>query len=75
MSSEESIAAKDQEIFDKINAMSHEEMCRLWRFAPSGHPYFDSSLPYYEVFRHRLFDVLGGFTPEISKAVGWDPPA
>ena len=25
----------------KINVMSRLEMCRLWRFAPSGHIYFD----------------------------------
>ena len=73
MSSEEPIAAKDQEIFDRINAMSREEMCRLWRFAPSGHPYFDCKLPYYAVFKTR-FDALGGFSPEISKAIGWEAP-
>ena len=55
----------------KIKAMAHEEMCRLWRFAPSGHPYFDSGLPYYEIFRERLFDHFGGFTPELSKKIGW----
>jgi len=60
---------KDIEI-ERINAMSREEMCRLWRNAPSGHPYFDSSKPYYDVFKAR-FDKLGGFSPEISKKIGW----
>jgi hypothetical protein len=53
----------------KINAMEHYDMCSMWRFAPSGHPYFDSSLPFHEVFRKRLFEHFGGFTPEISKSL------
>ena len=56
-------------MIEEINAMSREEMCHLWRFAPSGHPYFDSTKPYYEVFKAR-FDKLGGFSPEISKKIG-----
>jgi hypothetical protein len=60
----------NQEEFDKINAMSREEMCRLWRFSPSGHPYFDSTKPFWPVFKKR-FDELGGFNPEISKKIGW----
>lgn len=61
-----------KETIDRINLMGQFEMCRLWRRAPSGHPYFDSSLPYHEVFRSRLFDYFGGFTPEISKALSWE---
>ncbi len=49
-----------------INGMSREEMCRLWRFAPAGHPYFDKTNPLSEIFKKR-FDELGGFSPEISK--------
>ena len=60
---------EDEEIA-KINQMSQFDMCSLYRFAPSGHPYFDSSKPYYKHFKKR-FDELGGFTPEISKAIGW----
>jgi len=59
-----------QEHTDKINAMTRLEMARLWRFAPSGHPYFDNGLPLYEVFEQR-FKELGGFSPEISKQIGW----
>jgi hypothetical protein len=55
---------------DKINKMSQLEMARLWRNAPSGHLFFDSSKPYHKIFKKR-FDDLGGFTPTISKAIGW----
>ncbi len=58
----------DKEI-EKIKTMGHEEMCKLWRFAPSDHPYFNSTLPYCEIFRKRLFDHFGGFTPKISKVL------
>ena len=58
-----------EEEIKKINEMSQEEMCRLWRFAPIGHPYFDIQLPLFAVFKKR-FDELGGFTPEISKRIG-----
>lgn len=60
----------DPEVLKKIEhieSLSHIELCRLWRFAPVGHEYFDSNLPYYEVFERRLFKEFGGFTPEISK--------
>lgn len=53
-----------------IESMSHEEMCKLWRSAPSGHIYFDSSKPYAEIFSKRLFEHFGGITPEISKRIG-----
>jgi len=54
----------------KINSMSQLEMASLWRFAPSGHPYFDSTLPLYDIFKKR-FNELGGMTTEISKQIGW----
>jgi len=53
----------------EIDNMSQMEMASLWRFAPSGHPYFDDRLPLFEHFSKR-FESLGGFTPEISKAIG-----
>jgi hypothetical protein len=64
------LTPRQQEVIELINKMPHYEMCRLWRFAPSGHEYFSRSLPYAEVFRKRLFEQLGGFTSEISKALG-----
>ena len=55
---------------EKINQMSQAEMASLWRFAKLGHPYFDMTKPFYKVFEER-FKSLGGFTPEISKSIGW----
>ncbi len=53
----------------KIDNMSREEMCRLWRFAPSGHPCFITGTKVTEYFKAR-FDSLGGFSPGISKRIG-----
>ena len=52
-----------------IDGMSQLSMASLWRFAPSGHPYFDNTLPLFEYFNAR-FTALGRFTPEISKELG-----
>lgn len=56
-----------------IDTMSREEMCRLWRFAPSGDPYFVTGNGVAEYFRER-FDKLGGFSPQISKAISTAAP-
>lgn len=61
-----------QKQFKVIDEMSQEDLARLWRFAPSGHHYFDSTLPFYERFKKR-FDELGGMTPSISKKIGFEP--
>lgn len=61
---------KEQQIKKEIDALTHEEMCRLARFAPSGHKYFNKTQPYYKYFKER-FEKLGGFTPTISKKLGW----
>jgi len=53
-----------------IDGMSREAMCRLWRFAPPGHPYFVSGSEVHEYFNKR-FKELGGFSPQISKKIGW----
>jgi hypothetical protein len=53
-----------------IDSMTREEMCRLWRFAPSGHPCFVRDSPVADHFEVR-FRSLGGFSPEISKKIGW----
>jgi hypothetical protein len=57
----------------RIEEMSHYEMCRLWRFGePDGKELLlRSDLPTGEAFRRRLFYHFGGFTPEISKQLGW----
>ena len=64
----------EQEIEEQkkvIDNMSHEEMARKWRFAPSGDPFFRNDLPLFDYF-HKRFDKLGGWTPEISKKIGWE---
>ena len=65
-------AVVDPEI-EKINNMSQVDMAVMWRFAPSGHPWFDSRKPYFKVFERR-FKELGGFTPEISKKIDRETP-
>ena len=55
---------------ERIDKMSHAEMAGMHRFAPSGHPVFDSTLPLYDHFKAR-FESLGGMTTEISKQIGW----
>jgi hypothetical protein len=62
MTDEQIVQAKSD-----IDAMSQEEMARLWRFAPAGHPYFDKTLPLWEYFDERF----RGFTAAISKSIGW----
>jgi len=64
------MTTEDLEI-ERINKLSHLELARLWRFSPSGHPYFDSRLPYLKVVKDRLYTHFGGITPEISKQIGW----
>lgn len=54
---------------DRIRSMSHTEMARLYRFAPAGHIYFNTNLPFNAVFQQR-FKALGGMTPAISKEIG-----
>jgi hypothetical protein len=67
---EETMTPKQIETEKKrIDAMTQLEMCRLYRFAPCGHPYFLTGTELHRYFRKR-FDAVGGFTPEISKAIG-----
>ena len=56
---------------EAIRRMTYYEMARLYRFAPSGHIYFDTNHPeLYAAFVGR-FKELGGMTPELSKRIGW----
>ena len=59
------------EILEKISSMSRLEMCHIWRFAEVGNIYTDKTLPFFEPFKKRLFNELGGFSPAISKELGW----
>ena len=61
----------NEEFLEQIKNLTQLEACRLYRFAPTGHPFFDSRLPYYNAFMTR-YTELGGMTPEISKEIGWD---
>ena len=66
-----------QEEIDKalseIETMDHYTMCMLWRFSGIDlQLYFRSDLPTGKRFKERLFDEFGGFTPEISKQLGWN---
>ncbi len=66
-----SLTKNQEKEIEKINKMSHEDMCMTWRHSASGHPYFDNTKPYAKVFKARLFDHFGGFTPKMSKKIGW----
>ena len=35
-----------QSIYDQIDNLTHIEMARLWRHAPEGHIFFDTSRPF-----------------------------
>ena len=54
----------------KIDKMSQYELCSLWRFAPSGHPYFDISNGDLSEYYAAKLKEKGGFTSEISKSLG-----
>jgi len=54
----------------QIDAMSHYDLCRRWRFLQAGDPFFQGEVGRY--FSDKLFKEKGGFTPEISKQIGWD---
>ena len=59
----------NQELKDKIDALSRIEMARLHRFAPSGARMFQGEAGRY--FAER-FKSLGGMSPAISKKIGLD---
>jgi len=59
---------EEAKTIEAINNMTQREMASMWRYAPAGHPYFDKTKPYFEVFNKR-FTELGRFTPEISKSI------
>lgn len=53
----------------QIDAMDRTGMARYWRFAPLGASLLQGDAGDY--FQKR-FAELGGFSPEISKEIGWD---
>lgn len=57
-----------------IDSLTHIQLARIYRFAPSGHKYFDAfgeNREIYDYFMTR-FKSLGGITTEVSKYIGWD---
>ena len=53
----------------RIDSMSQYELCRMWRFAKCGEPLLQGDTGDY--FSKKLAEK-GGFTPEISKGLGWE---
>lgn len=66
------------QVAELIEQMDHYEMCRVWRFAEVGDPRLSNGnitsdgRKLGEIFSNRLFKYFGGFTPEISKNLGWE---
>jgi hypothetical protein len=52
----------------QIESMTHEELCKLWRFADDENPLMQGDAG--DLVAKRLVR-FGGFTPEISKKLGW----
>jgi len=59
----------DTDLKDEIEDMSLTELCTIWRFGGRDELTSGDAGKY---FSFILFDVHGGFTPEISKAIGWE---
>ena len=51
-----------------IDGLDQEQLCRIWRFGGVGESLLQGDTG--EYFKKRL-DEKGGFTPEISKILGW----
>jgi len=58
-----------EKIKKEIDELSHFEMCEIWRFASRKNYLINGENG--EYFKRRLFKHFGGFTPEISKELGW----
>lgn len=56
---------------DQVNRMTHEELCRHWRFDPVGSWIHGDPVTERAMERYREF---GGMTVEISKKIGLDKP-
>lgn len=65
---------------EQVNAADHYQICSWYRFLPSpglgaiGKPSFEDVLNREVPIMNRIAERLkefGGFTPEISKSLGW----
>ena len=61
-----------QEIKDEIDGMTRTELARSFRFHPPGHYLHQGRAGQY--FQH-VFNQAGGWTPKLSKKIGWEPPS
>lgn len=52
----------------EIDAMSRTMLCYKWRFAKIGDEFWQGEAGEYAAKR---LSELGGFSPEISKQIGW----
>lgn len=52
----------------QIDLMSQYQLCQKWRFAPAGDPLLANDTGDYF---SKVLKEKGGFTPEISKQLGW----
>lgn len=66
---------------EQVDAADHEQICRWWRFLKSPGmaaietPDFEARLQAEAAVMDRIAERLkefGGFTPQISKRIGWD---
>lgn len=57
------------ELKAKIDGMSQEDLARRWRFDDLGSTFWQGESGQYA--KDRFFQKLGGFTPPISKRIGW----
>ena len=56
----------------EIDEMDRLTMGKMIRFSPSGHYIFQETELYDYFMAH--FEKLGGWTPQLSKLIGWEKP-
>lgn len=56
---------------DEVEAADRYQLCRWHRFLPSAET--EEAMEIQDRIFER-FQELGGFTPEISKQIGWEKP-
>ena len=56
---------EEKEIIDN---MSQYDLCRMWRFSPTGNTLLQGDTGQYF---SKVLKEKGGFTPQISKELGW----
>ncbi len=52
----------------EVNAASRFQICKWWRFLPSPKNKLQAEV---NIRLAERFREVGGFTPEISKQIGW----